>query len=329
MPRHHPRADAVLHRHVVGEAGHLTALFQLSEGDLQGLRRLRLKRCQLRLRPVRSIRFQRLEDRLHRGAAEQAVEIRANGRQRGRTWINRKACKGGGAFRHDGRLQRRHIRRRRHVGDKTQRGAVRRLDPGARQSEPQPRLPRQARQVPAAADVGKEADPRLRHGEGRALGGDANLAREGKPDAAAHDHSVHHRDARLFIGHQQRVQPILDVEEFPRRPAVRRPAFGQHADVAACAKAPLPRMVDEDGGHGRILPPGRQRLDHRFAHHRGQRMQGARAVQRDPPHLVLDPADHFVRHARKSSREMITRMISLVPSRIWWTRRSRTIRSSG
>ncbi len=34
-------------------------------------------------------------------------------------------------------------------------------------------------------------------------------------------------------------------------------------------------------------------------------------------------------HQRNISRAMITRMISLVPSRIWWTRRSRTIRSSG
>ena len=34
-------------------------------------------------------------------------------------------------------------------------------------------------------------------------------------------------------------------------------------------------------------------------------------------------------HCRNISRAMITRMISLVPSRIWWTRRSRTTRSSG
>ena len=38
---------------------------------------------------------------------------------------------------------------------------------------------------------------------------------------------------------------------------------------------------------------------------------------------------HGIAHCRIISRAVITRMISLVPSRMRWTRRSRTMRSSG
>ena len=69
----------------------------------------------------------------------------------------------------------------------------------------------------------------------------------------------------------------------------------------------------------------------RFAllHHRmRQRVQRLRPVERDAAGDALDPEKDIVHPRASSARAMMTRMISLVPSRIWWTRRSRTIFSS-
>ena len=53
-------------------------------------------------------------------------------------------------------------------------------------------------------------------------------------------------------------------------------------------------------------------------------------ARRPPPsaaNIALCLSSSCCFHCLNKSREMITRMISLVPSRIWWTRRSRTMRS--
>ncbi|OIQ86062.1 hypothetical protein GALL_320750 [mine drainage metagenome] len=125
------------------------------------------------------------------------------------------------------------------------------------------------------------------------------------------------------------VQSVFREEELPGRLAVTSPALGQHADVAAGAEPALAGMVQQDQLDGRIVLPGQQGLGHRHAHGCGQGVQGLGTVEGEAADAALDPDQNFVGHWRSSSRAMITRMISLVPSRIWWTRRSRTIRSSG
>ena len=76
-----------------------------------------------------------------------------------------------------------------------------------------PTRPGQARQIPAAADVGEQADARLGHGEARVLGRDAEVARQRDADAAAHRDPVHDRDGRLGVGEQQMVEAIFGEEE--------------------------------------------------------------------------------------------------------------------
>ena len=78
-------------------------------------------------------------------------------------------------------------------------------------------LARHARQEPGGADVGKEADADLRHGEGIAVAGDAVRAVHRNADAAAHDDAVDQRDIGLAV--------VLDrgVERDIRRARSRAP----------------------------------------------------------------------------------------------------------
>ncbi len=185
--------------------------------------------------------------------------------------------------------------------------------------------------MPAAADVGEEADAGLRHGEGGPLGGDAPPRRRRDADPAAHGDPVHHRDDRLGIGEEQVVEAVFGEEEFARRRAALPRAVGEKADVAAGAEAALAGMVDQHRLDAGVAAPREQGLDHQPAHAKRQGAERLGPVQRQPPDPALDARQNLrlgLAHF-KSSRAMITRMISLVPSRIWCTRRSRTIRSSG
>ncbi|MNJ34690.1 hypothetical protein D3C77_294110 [compost metagenome] len=211
---------------------------------------------------------------------------------------------------------------------------VRRLQPRAGQGQPDARLPRQARQEPAPAHVGEQADARLGHGVGGALGGDSDVGRFADPHASAHDDAVDDGRDRLSVFEHQMVQLILALEEGLGLRRVPCPALGDHADVAPGAEAALARMVDQHRLHRVVRAPGQQRLDHRLAHDPVQGVDRLGPVQGDAADAVLDAGQDFVRaHGGvshfASSRAMITRMISFVPSRMRCTRRSRTIRSSG
>ena len=129
---------------------------------------------------------------------------------------------------------------------------------------------------------------------------------------------------------EQVIEAILGEEEPPRLHAIAGDAVGQGADIAAGAETPIAGMIDDHRLDRAVPPPGEQRGDHRLAHRGGEGPKGIAAIQRQAPYRPFDADDDFgTAHRRNISRAMITRMISFVPSRIWCTRRSRTIRSRG
>ena len=215
------------------------------------------------------------------------------------------------------------------MGGKAQSETVGGLDPRPGQGQPIARLPGKARQVPAAADIGKEANAGLGHGKGGALCGHAIAGGKGNPDAAAHHHPVHQGHDGLGIGHQKVVELIFQMEKGPRLRSIACAAFGQHSNVAARTKAARAGMVQQHHLHGLILAPAQQGVGHDLAHAQRQGVQRLGPVQGQAPDAPFKADQNRIGHGRNSSRAMITRMTSLVPSRIWWTRRSRTIRSSG
>lgn len=98
------------------------------------------------------------------------------------------------------------------------------------------------------------------------------------------------------------------------------------ADVPAGAQAVLPRAGEDDRGDaGVVLPGGELRVD--GAHHRvGEGVERLGPVEDEVTGAALPAEPHAAhRNASVSPRATMTRMISLLPSRIWWTRRSRTI----
>ena len=171
-------------------------------------------------------------------------------------------------------------------------------EPRAGQHHPDAGAAVQPRQEPAGADVRKEADAGLGHGQARPLGGDAVVGRQRDADAAAHGDAVHHRDDRLGVDRDQMVELVLGVEELERRRAALRGALGQHADVAAGAEAARAFVVDQHRLDGRIAAPLQQRRRHRLAHPKRQRAQRRGPVQRQPADGALAADDQFVSHRR-------------------------------
>src|SRR5262249_37298752 len=131
-------------------------------------------------------------------------------------------------------------------------------------------------------------------------------------------------DARVenvFLAPQDLAEIARDFRAFPER-----------ANVAAGAKAALACAFQHDHGDGRIGLERIERLVDVAKHLQRHRVDGLRPVQPDDADRTLAPGDQVGLgdrvHHRASSiifRATISRMISLVPSRIWWTRRSRTI----
>jgi len=130
------------------------------------------------------------------------------------------------------------------------------------------------------------------------------------------------------------VQPVfvaIEVDRVGRACAAR---FIERANVAARAKRPLAGAPDGDRFDGLVRFPVRKPVPHRDAHRVRQRVERFGPVERDKAKRA-SPLEKDIllfacrAHCRNISRAMITRMISFVPSRIWWTRRSRTCRSAG
>ena len=193
---------------------------------------------------------------------------------------------------------------------------------------------RRSRQHEAGADVGKITDRDFRHGDRRALGDDTVRRVRRKADAAAHDDAVHQRDHRLGIARDQDIQTVFGRPEFFRQVAARLRRIVERADIAAGGKSPSAGAVEQDRADGWIVRPGAQQRRHGGDHVERDGVERLRPVERDAAQRAVGADDdvavlkNLLAHRPTRLRATIRRMISLVPSRIWCTRRSRTIFST-
>ncbi|MEY9668090.1 hypothetical protein ABIE80_006798 [Bradyrhizobium diazoefficiens] len=108
-------------------------------------------------------------------------------------------------------------------------------------------------------------------------------------------------------------------------------AFPERADVAAGTQAALAGALQHDHGDGRIGLEAVERGLDVAKHLERHGIDGLGTVEPDDAGRSLDAGDQIAlfrcRHRAPSIslRATMSRMISLVPSRIWCTRRSRTI----
>ena len=114
----------------------------------------------------------------------------------------------------------------------------------------------------------------------------------------------------------------------PRDAVVGQRRIAQDGDIAAGTEPPPLAVIDDDRVHVRRVPPSQQRVGHGLVHGRGQRVDRLGAIEREVAGDALAASDKFFGH-RSKSRPIIIRMISLVPSRMRWTLRSRQKRSIG
>ena len=109
--------------------------------------------------------------------------------------------------------------------------------PGPRHRQIDARAMGKPRQQIARADIGKEPDADLGHGEGEAFPSDQMRAMRRNADAAAHDNAVDQRDIGLGIALDAAVEQIFLAPEGQLRGMIARPALiVEKADVAAGAE---------------------------------------------------------------------------------------------
>ena len=183
----------------------------------------------------------------------------------------------------------------------TEREAFGAVEPVAGQREKLPHPPGQPRQIPSAADIGKQADAGFGHGEPGMLGRDPVATRQRDADAAAHRDAVHEGDHRLHIAEQLVVHPVFGVEERARRGPVLSTAFREHPDVAAGAEATPLGVVDQHRPDPDIDPPRLQRVQHRHAHRGIQRMDRSGSVEPDPADRPFTERNQLIGHDDRPS----------------------------
>ena len=204
------------------------------------------------------------------------------------------------------------------------------VEPRAGEREELAEPPRQPREIPAAADIGEQADPGFGHGESRVLGRHAIFGGHRYADPATHGDPVHEGDDRLGVSEELVVELVFVVEEpAPRHAIVVQRRIAEERDVATSAEAAPLGMIDDDRFDGIIVRPLAQRRAHGVAHVERKRVKRLRAVERDMPDRPVAMDEHVVRHWRSMSRPTIIRMTWFVPSRIECTRKSRQKRSIG
>src|SRR5580704_8489364 len=159
----------------------------------------------------------------------------------------------------------------------------------------------------------------------------------GKADAAAHHDAIHERDIGLWKRGDPGVEDVLLTPEYLAEIAAGPRALIEAPDIAARAQSARASAFQQDQRHFWV---GLERVERRHdaaSHLQRQRVQRFRPVETDHAGRALAPHDQIGLGTRNSRgggrhrapsislRETISRMISLVPSRIWCTRRSRTI----
>ena len=140
----------------------------------------------------------------------------------------------------------------------------------------------QARQEPGRADVGKKADPDLRHGEHELVAGDAMRAVHRNADAAAHHDAVDQRHIRLAIAFDARVERVFLAEKAERIViAPGAPEIVQRAQIAA--RRERARAVGgEDHARDRAIGlPFGELLRERAYHAAGHRIERVWSIERD------------------------------------------------
>ena len=235
----------------------------------------------------------------------------------------------GQSFAQGGELGRRHDRIGKAGMDRV--GAVHGL-PG--QSEIGADLSRRMRQQPGAADIGKEAEADFGHRQLGLVGDDAMAGVRRQPDAAAHHDAVHEGDIGLWEFLDAGVEDVFlapqDLAEIALRPSSSPRARGCRRRRTGPARRRLPagspRQRDRPRTTSSALSMSRNisSVTALIAFGRFRRMMPAEPSLR----AIRSPSATAASRHRAPSislRDTISRMISLVPSRIWCTRRSRTI----
>ena len=185
--------------------------------------------------------------------------------------------------------------------------------------------PGRARQQERAAHVRDQPDPAFRHGHAAGFPHDPVAGMASKADAAAHGEPLHEAGHGLGKVEQRLVDGVFRAPEVARGLIVASHHRVVDArDIAARAEGLVAFGVDHQ--HRDIFVCGKagQGLGQRIDHVPSQRVQCLGAGQRDTADAA-GLADFDIAHRFFSmSRATIIRMISFVPSRIRWTRRSRT-----
>src|SRR6476646_9630730 len=147
-------------------------------------------------------------------------------------------------------------------------------------------------------------------------------------DAAAHDDPVQQRDIRLRNVFDGCVEAVLVAVETKGSGRLLLTGIIEQANVAAGTESTLPHAANCDRSDCLVANPFFEPGLHNDAHLASERVQSLGSIESNQSQSAAMPEQNAIRHCRNISRPTITRMISLVPSRIWWTRRSRTWRSA-
>src|SRR5947208_1822556 len=189
------------------------------------------------------------------------------------------------------------------------------------------------RQQPGTADIRKEAEADFGHRELRLLGHNTVATVRRQADAAAHHDAIHEGDIRLREFLDAGVEDVLVAPQDLAEIALDLRAFPERADVTAGAEAAFARTFQHNDRNIGINLERVERLVDVVEHLQRHGIDGFRPVQADDAGRAFLARDQVsfcngnIRHRAPSIslRDTISRMISLVPSRIWCTRRSRTI----
>ena len=115
-----------------------------------------------------------------------------------------------------------------------------------------------------------------------------------QPEAAAHGNAVDQGNDGFRVARQGEVEMVFGKAVAARAVdiALHHPAM-HGGNVAAGAKGPPADRIQDDEVDGRIGAPVLKRQGNAGKHRLAQHIEGARAVQRDPPGAALPPHDEF------------------------------------
>src|SRR5262245_5014803 len=157
-----------------------------------------------------------------------------------------------------------------------------------------------------------------------------------KSNAAAHHYAVHEGDVGFWEFLDAGVEDVFLAPQYLAEVAFDLRALPERTDIAAGAEPALARAFQQDDRDLRIGLEAIQRPVDVAEHLQRYRIDRLRAIEPDHAGRALAPRDQVRLGARNGSglahlapsinlRDTISRMISLVPSSIWCTRKSRTI----